>query len=90
MFIPGSIPICKVWCVWCVSVVRHHFSCPIKFLFSGDLRISMGGLLVWGMVADLTHGFVDGRFSDTLPKVSEMRGVGNQVFLMSWTRPRNF
>ena len=63
---------------------------PINFIFSGDLRISMGGLLVWGMVADLTHGFGDGRFSDTLPGLGEIRGVGNQVFLMSWNRPRNF
>ena len=49
----------------------------------------MGGLLVWGMVADLTHGFGDGRFCDTLPGLNEIRGIGNQVFLRSWNRPRN-
>ena len=78
-------------CVSCVSDVSLANPCrPINFLFSGDLRISMGGLLVWGMVADLAHGFGDGRFCDMLPELSEMRGVGNQVFLKSWNRPRNF
>ena len=52
--------------------------------------MSMGGLLVWSMVADLAHGFGDGRFCDTLPGLDEIRGDGNQVFLMSWNRPRNF
>ena len=79
---------------WCVSVtlrvsVVTNLYRPINFIFSGDLRISMGGLLVWGMVADLTHGFGGGRFCDTLPGLRGMRGVGNHLFLMSWNRPRN-
>ena len=62
---------------------------PINFLFSGDLRISMGGLLVWGMVADLAHGFGDGRFCDTIPRLSKIRGDRNQLFLKSRTGPKN-
>ena len=73
--------------VTCVSLA--NLCRPINFIFSEDLRIIMGGLLVWGMVADLAHGFGDGRFCDMLPGLREMRDVGNQLFLKSWTRPRN-
>ena len=89
MFLPGGILIYTACVCQCVSV-SSNLCRPINFIFSGDLRISMGGLLVWGMVVDLTHGFGDSRFSDMLPRLGKIRGVGNQVFLMSWTRPRNF
>ena len=66
-----------------------NLCCPINFIFSGDLGINMGGFLVYGIVADLTHEFDDGRFCDIIPGLCEIRGVGNHVFLKSWTRPRN-
>ena len=39
---------------------------------------------------DLFNGFGGGRLSDMLPGLCQISGDRNQLFLMSWTRLRNF
>ena len=69
--------------------VVSEFMLSDQFYVFNDLRISVGDVLVLGLVVDLAHGFDDGLFSDMLPGLCEIRGDGNQLFLKSWTRPRN-
>ena len=49
---------------------------------------SSGGCL-GKKIAELAYEFDDGRFSDMFPGLCQIMGDGNQLFLKSWTGPRN-